>query len=399
MAPVSQGVRLGRGAWALVQAALVGAYLEAVFFLCPRNWPGYGYIQFLFDYAHGPARRSLEGEIARHLVAPPYTIGQFQVLTNALLLAALLLFVVVAWRSGTPRFSLARTVLVVWLAASPLTFKNLLLDQGRLDVLGVFVLELTLLLGWAGSPWLLAGLLTLVTVPLALCNENLLLLHLPAALAILGAVTIGPRPGTRRRIAPFAAAAATYAAACLLCVLMPKPNIPQAQYRTYLEGKSLTRLPPWDAERWPYSSARDNFAFARAERTRLAPLQRAHLPSYLLYFALLCGAGLTTARSLPAGWSGRGRYLAGLACTLPGYAVLMWGASDLSRWCANLTLCTLALSLFFRVEDEAEPAAGPWWLLVPPALFQLLFLGGFGVNEPSVSLGAGFHWLVHLVGN
>jgi len=88
---------------ALAQVAVIGVYLETLFYVVPRDWVGYKFIHLLFDYKHGPARRSLEGEILRHLVAPPYSVGFFHWFANLQLLAAILLFMLVTWMIAAAR--------------------------------------------------------------------------------------------------------------------------------------------------------------------------------------------------------------------------------------------------------------------------------------------------------
>jgi len=388
--PASPDAAPLRAARALLPAVLVGLYLEAMFYVVPRFWLGYSYIQFLFDYAHGPARRSLEGEILRHLAPAPYSIALFQAWANLQLLAAMSLFVVIVWRLAR-RSSPGALVLVAVLASSPLTFKNLCFDQGRQDVLGVIALEAAVLLSREGAPRGLAWLIAALALPLALVNENLLLLYLPACLLIVALHAAGIlAPAVPRWLAAVPLAAC--AAACLLCLLLPHPGIPREAYHTYLQSKSVQPLAPGEPERWLYSGPGDNFAFARQEWQKFRPRQWAGVGSYLLFGGVLAGAVAATSASLPAGRL-RAGYLLALAGLTPGYAVLFLGASDVARWFANLNLCVLLFSLGMVTTAGFPTRLRHWGPLIPFAAFQLALIGGFGVVFPVFDLAGDLHRL------
>jgi hypothetical protein len=382
---------------ALAQVAVIGVYLETLFYVVPRDWVGYKFIHLLFDYKHGPARRSLEGEILRHLVAPPYSVGFFHWFANLQLLAAILLFMLVTWMIAARSGSASRFVLALLIVSSPTTFKNLLFDQGRQDILGVIALESSMLLGFLDSAGPLSIFLSVVTVPLALINENLLLLYLPACLAIHGCRLIGCAPGRTLprwlKFAPFM----VFAGACLVCVMMPAPRISQDAYHAYLQTKSVQRLAPGEPERWLYSNASDNFAFARESWPRFRDRQWARLPTYLLFGAVLVGCCTLVGRSVRAkGVRGPVLYAAGLACLLPGYAVLFLGAGDVARWFANLNLAFLLYSHWYLSWAEADPPVRFWLPAVPIAAFQMAMISGFGVVYPVFDFATAFRWLTRL---
>jgi len=365
-------------------------YLEAMFYVVPRFWLGYSYIQFLFDYAHGLVRRSLEGEILRHLAPAPYSITLFQTWANLQLLAAMILFVVIVWRLAR-RSSPGAWVLVAVLVSSPLTFKNLCFDQGRQDVLGVIALEAAVLLSLEGVPRALAWLLAAIAVPLALVNENLLLLYLPACLLIVGLHAAGVlAPAVPRGLAAVPIAACGFA--CLLCLLLPHPTIPREAYHSYLQSKSVQPLAPGEPERWLYSGPGDNFAFARQEWQKFRSRQWDGRGSYLLFGGVLAGAVAATATGLPAGRP-RAGYLLSLAALAPGYAVLFLGASDVARWFANLNFCVLLYSLWMIAAAGVPGRILFWAALVPFAAFQLALIGGFGVVFPVFDLAGDLHRL------
>jgi hypothetical protein len=380
--------------WLLVQVALFIGYLDAVFWVIPRDYLRYKFNQLLFDYAHGLARRSLEGEILRHLVAPPYSLGFFREFAGVQTLVALLLFAVVAGVVAARSSSVSRLLLALVILSSPTTFKNMVFDLGRQDAIGVIVLEVAVLLGLARSQRMLPAFVSVVTLPLALMNENLLLLYVPACLAIHGSRLAAGWRGRAKGVAPALlglAPFAVFAASCLVCVFLPSPTIPRDAYRAYLQTKSIGKLDPGQPERWLYSGAAENFEFARGEWAKFAHLQREGLPQYLVFGAVLALACVLVARSLKDGEvRGRRLYLAGLFAILPGYAVLFLGASDIARWFANLNLAMLVFSFWYLSWSEAEPPAPAWRPLIPVAAVQLFLFGGFGVVFPAFDLAGDF---------
>jgi hypothetical protein len=384
------------GAWPnarLVQVAVIGAYLDFLFYKVPRDWVGYKFILLLLDYKHGPARRSLEGELLRHIINPPYSVSLFHGFIDLQIIAAILLFTVIVWKVATRSASAAHLVLALIIVSSPTTIKNLLFDQGRQDIVGFIALEIAVLLGFLNSGVPLSIFLAVAALPLALINENLLLLYLPACLAVHCCRVIGPGPGKPLPVGLRAAPVAMYALACLVCFTLPRPTISKEAYHAYLQTKSVQALAPGEPERLLYFSARDNFAFARGEWPKFRGRQFARTPEYAFFGAVLAGSCAAVALSLRgAGRGSRLLYFVGVASILPGFAVLFLGASDVARWFANMNLAVLTFSLWYMSWSESNPPMRLWFPLGAVAAVQAAMIAGFGVIYPVFDFGQGAGW-------
>jgi hypothetical protein len=226
-------------------------------------------------------------------------------------MVALVLFAVIVMVVAFRSLSTSTVVLALLIISSPTTFKNLIFDIGRQDAIGVIAVEAAILFGFLESRTLLPIFLSVITLPLALINENLLLLYLPACLAIHGCRAVA---GWRERRAGNAslsidlAPLVVFAISCLICMRMPSPTIPRDAYHNYLQSKSLQRLAPGEPERWLYSSAADNFAFARGEWSKFRHLQGEGLQEYLIFGVVLILACGFVARSLK-GRGGTGAFI------------------------------------------------------------------------------------------
>ena len=362
-------------------------YLDLVFYVMPRDFLEYKFAQFLFDYAHGLSRRSLEGEIFRHLVRPPYTSDLFAHVAGLQTVAVIILFGLIVWQVEKRSRFHSRFIMALLLISSPTTFKNLIFDFGRQDCIGVMALEVSILLGLIGSAYPLSLFLCAVMLPVALINENLLLLYMPACLAVHGcrlwAERRNPRVGglpLLLKVGPFLMLAASY----LICLGLPYPAISLSGYHEYLKSKSVQSLGHSEPERWLYSNASDNFAFARGEWAKFSPLQFASAGQYVAFLLVLvlvcCLVAFSAGRDSPRS---RRLFWAALACLLPGYIVLFVGASDLARWFSNLNLAIMLFGYWYLSWSESEPSPRVWMLMVPIAGVQLLLMGGFGIVYPN----------------
>ncbi len=374
----------------LLKVAFLVGYLDLAFYVVPRDFFEYKFAQFLFNYAHGLARRSLEGEVFRHLFSPPYPIELFGRLAGFQTIAVFVLFAAIVWRVDRRSRASSRFILALLVASSPTTFKNLIFDTGRQDGIGVLAIEVSILLGLAPSGYPLALFLCAALLPMALVNENLLLLYAPACLAIHGCRLWAERKERPARglpavlkVAPFVILAASY----VVCLRLPYPKIPRAEYHRYLQGLTPQNLDQCEPERWLYSNASDNFAFARGEWARLSPLQFASAGQYaafLLVLVLVCAlVALSTDRDSPRN---RRLFAAGLALIAPGYLVLFAGASDLARWFSNMNVAVMLFGLWYLSWSGGEKWPRLWWVLVPIAAFQLTMIGGFGIVYPNFTL-------------
>lgn len=358
-------------------------YLFIVFLFVHRDGYGYTYLHFLFDYHFGVTRRALEGEIARHLFPPPYWVGNFRDFSHWVLGLAMMLFVAIAlamWRRGRTTGWL---LLVLVIATSPLTFKQMAADEGRQDIFGVVVLESTLLLALLRSPAPAAYFLSVVLVPLTLVNENHLLLYLPSCLVIVMA-KVAMTSETRRwrwLMLPWAA----FITGFIINLLLPPPRVPYRQYEAYLASKSIYRLPGGTPDRWLYTHVRENLDFAVTEWHRLEPEHLRHAADYLVFFgitviiAALIWAGIKRTDA---------RFARGFLCAMgfitAFYVVLCRTASDEARWLANFGTCVLFVGLFWCDACKARPIKA--YVLALIVAFQLMLHEGFGITVPDMNL-------------
>lgn len=348
----------------LLKIAFLVGYLDLAFYVVPRDFFEYKFAQFLFDYAHGLARRSLEGEVFRHLFSPPYPIALFGWLSGLQTILVFVLFATIVWRVDRRSRSASRFILALLVVSSPTTFKNLIFDTGRQDGIGVLALEISILLGLGSSGYPLALFLCAALLPMALVNENLLLLYAPACLAVHGCrlwAERRERPAgglpTFLKAAPFVLLAASY----LVCLRLPYPRIPRAEYHRYLQARTPQNLDQCEPERWLYSNAADNFAFARGEWARLSPLQFASAGQYAAFFLVLLLACALVAQASDRDSPRNGRlFAAGLALILPGYVVLFAGASDLARWFSNMNLAVMLFGLWYLSWSGGERRPRLW---------------------------------------
>lgn len=362
----------------IATTAVNGALLVAYFFHLIRGDLYYKFIEFLFDYHYGIIRRGLVGEIFRHLLPPPYSLTQFQGVANLLLLAAILLFLLIGLIALRHHPHPAVACLLLAIAASPLTFKNQIFDQGRQDIFGLIFLEGIILATLAGRRRTALAVATAGILPLSLIHEGQLLLFVPAGLVILA---MRDRAGAWWR--GCALPLAVFAGSLVVNWTLPPPRVPFAVYHAYLHSKSVDPFsfaPDW----FLYQRLTGARSFAVSELRHLGRYQVAAVWDYLAALATLA----VVAFSLPARDGGTGRprrrFLLAASWLVPGYVVLFWLASDWARWVADFSFCFLLLALLLVVRDRVRPALAP--LLVIAAL-QLAGTGPFGVEVPQLCLG------------
>lgn len=352
--------------------------LVAYFRFLVRSDLYYKFIDFLFDYRYGIIRRGLAGEIFRHLLPPPYSLTQFQGMADLLLIAAILLFLLIGVAALRRHPHPGVACLLLAIAASPLTFKNQIFDQGRQDILGLIFLEGIILATLAGRRRTALVVATACILPLSLVYEGELLLFVPAALV---AVVIWNRAGLSWRA--YALPLAVFAGSLLVNWALPPPRVPYGVYHAYIQSKSLASY-PFTQDWFLYQRLAGGHAFAVSELHRLGRFQIAAVWDYLAALATLAGVAF----SLPTRDGGTGRprhrFLLTASWLVPGYAALFWLASDWARWVADFSFCFLLLALLYVVRDRVRPALAPLFIV---AALQLPINGPFGIEVPELCLG------------
>lgn len=405
----------------IATTAVNGGLLTYYFLHLIRGDLYYKFSEFVFDYRYGVIRRGLAGEVFRHLLPPPYSLAQFQCVANLLLLAAILLFLLiglVALRRH-PHPGVACLLLVI--AASPLTFKNQIFDQGRQDIFGLIFLEVVMLALLAERPRTALAVATAGILPLSLIHEGQLLIFVPAVLVALalarpyhafGAKVVVPCSRWREQEAPgvpargstrlmptceksglgpasglswraYALPLAVFAGSLLINWALPPPRAPYTVFHHYLKSKLQDPF-PFDADWFLYQRLAGARAYAVSELHRQARFQFASAWDYLAALAVLAAVAFGLPTRNGRGGRPRRRFLLAATWLVPGYAVLFWLASDWARWVADFSFCFLLLAFLLVVRDRVRPALAP--LLVIAAL-QLAGTGPFGVEVPELCLG------------
>jgi hypothetical protein len=320
--------------------ALLAGYLYWTYCSIQRDFYGYSLITFLFDYRHGITRRALEGELFRRLVPPPYSVEFFVDLIRIQMGVVVALFFVLAAiatrRTHGKPGGAALKLIVLAAASSPLVLKNYLYDQGRQDSLGLLLAEVLLLCRFTGHPRLARWILGLALIPLCLIADNQLFLFVPFCLVI---TAYGPRPG--RPWSPTNGALVAAAAAALLSSLvLPKPGLPEAELRAYLQSKTLFPFSEgYHSEHWLYPSLKEDVSFTFSALPGFATIFRQRIWDLAFEIAADALILLYAARHLrrPGPLFAVAAGLA--ACYLPLFLL----GIDYSRWLANLTTCLYLL--------------------------------------------------------
>jgi tetratricopeptide (TPR) repeat protein len=264
------------------------------------------------------------------------------------------------------------------IAASPLTFKNQIFDQGRPDIFGLIFLEGIVLAVLAERPRTALAIATIGILPVSLIHEGQLLLFVPAALALLAA--------QGRAACPWKALAlpiAVFAASLAINWALPSPDVPYSVYHAYLRSKSLEPF-AFTHDRFLYDRLAGGHAFVVSELRRLGRFQFAARWDYLAAGATLAAVAFSLLFARGSRPPPRRRFLLSLSLLAPGYLILFWLASDWARWVADFGFCFLLLALVFAVRHRLRPALAG---LLAVAALQVAGSGPFGIEVPQLCLG------------
>jgi tetratricopeptide (TPR) repeat protein len=359
--------------------ALIGGLLVYYYLHLVRGDLNYKFIHFLFDYKYGLTRRSFEGEVFRHLLPPPYSVGQFLGVANVLLLITILVFLLIGVFALRRHFHIGVVLLLLVIASSPLSFKNQIYDQGRQDVFGLIFLELVILARLIERPGLALGIVTIGTLPLSLVHEGQLLLFVPAALVIATWKRREPRSWPM-----FVLPLLAFGLSVLVNWALPAPRIPYERYHAYIQSKAIAP-PPFVQDRWLYTGVRENLEAASSElRLRLWPLHRTQWLDYAAVLATLVALALALPRTDAENQSARRHLILVVLMVAPFYVLLFRLTTDWARWLADFSFCFYFLMLCLVVEHRLRLV---WLPVLVVASLQLLCNEPFGVEVPELGLG------------